>query len=104
MSRIKRQFTGTQKVHILRHHLLDKTPVSDICTQYSIHPTLFYRWQKEFFEKGSSIFSNKINNNSIERELREENESLKIKLRNKNEVVSELMEEYFQLKKRLGVP
>ena len=61
MSQSKRQFTGSQKVHILRHHLLDKTPVSDVCTQYGIHPTLFYRWQKEFFEKGSSVFSHKMN-------------------------------------------
>lgn len=102
MSQTKRQFTGTQKVHIIRHHLLDKTPVSDICTQYGIHPTLYYRWQKDFFEKGDSVFSNKINNNQVERQLREENTALKSKLLNKNEVVSELMEEYIQLKKRLG--
>lgn len=102
MSQSKRQFTGSQKVHILRHHLLDKTPVSDVCTQYGIHPTLFYRWQKEFFEKGSSVFSHKMNHNLVERQLREENEALKSKLLNKNEVVSELMEEYIDLKKRLG--
>ena len=104
MSQSKRQFTGHEKVYILRHHLLDKTPVSDICTQYGIRPTMFYRWQKEFFEKGSSVFSNTINANQVERQLREENESLKAKLQEKHEVVSELMGEYLHLKKRIGVP
>ena len=43
-----------------------------------------------------------MNHNLVERQLREENEALKSKLLNKNEVVSELMEEYIDLKKRLG--
>ncbi|WP_459878466.1 hypothetical protein [Desulfothermus naphthae] len=31
-------------------------PVSNVCDEYNIHPTLFYRWQKEFFEKRSMVF------------------------------------------------
>ena len=41
---------------ILRLHLLEHTPVSDLCDQYGIHPTMFYRWQKEFFENASAAF------------------------------------------------
>jgi len=100
MSQSKRQFNPNQKVSILRDHLLDQTPISDVCDQHGIRPTLFYRWQKEFFENGATVFTNK--KNSVEQELREENCRLKAKLQNKNEVVAELMEDYVQLKKKLG--
>ena len=36
--------------------LLEHTPVSDPCDQHGIHPTMFYRWQKEFFENGPAAF------------------------------------------------
>ena len=31
---------------------MDKVPVSDLCEELSLKPTVFYRWQKEFFENG----------------------------------------------------
>lgn len=100
MSQGKRQFNPSQKVSILRDHLLDLTPISDVCDQHGIRPTLFYRWQKEFFENGATAFTSK--KAAVEQELREENRRLKAKLQHKNEVVAELMEEYVQLKKKLG--
>ena len=45
-----------EKVAILRLHLLEHTPVSDLCDQHGIHPTMFYRWQKEFFENAAAAF------------------------------------------------
>ena len=41
---------------ILRRHLLDKVPVSDLCEEPGLQPTAFYRWQKEFFENGAAAF------------------------------------------------
>jgi transposase-like protein len=32
-------------------------PVSNVCNKHQIHPTLFYQWQKTFFEKGSTSFA-----------------------------------------------
>src|SRR5271166_4404636 len=46
----RNRFSAPEKVAILRLHLLEHTPVSDLCDQHGIHPTMFYRWQKEFFE------------------------------------------------------
>jgi transposase-like protein len=102
MSETKRRYSGNEKVSILRKHLLDKITVSDICKQYQIHPTQFYRWQKEFFENGPTIFNHKNKDKQVESELRKENDSLKSKIQRKNEVVSELMEEYLKLKKKIG--
>src|SRR5690348_11181590 len=43
-----------EKAAILRLHLLEHTPVSDLCDRYGIHPTMFYRWQKELFENAAA--------------------------------------------------
>ena len=48
----RRHFTPQEKVCILKRHLLEDTPVSDLCDEFGIAPNLFYRWQKEFFENG----------------------------------------------------
>ena len=46
-------------VAILRRHLLDEVPVSDLCEELGLQPTVFYGWQKEFFENGASAFQAK---------------------------------------------
>ena len=57
-----------EKVAILRRHLLDRVPVSDLCDEYQLQPTLFYAWQKLFFENGASAFERK--NGSADQALR----------------------------------
>jgi hypothetical protein len=44
----RRQHSPEDKVRILRLHLLEGKPVSEICEAEGIHPTLFYQWQKTF--------------------------------------------------------
>jgi transposase-like protein len=39
-------------VSILREHLVEHVPVSDVCDKHQIQPTLYYHWQKIFFGKG----------------------------------------------------
>jgi len=29
---------------ILRRHFLEKIPISDLCEEHGLHPTMFYRW------------------------------------------------------------
>ena len=40
----------------LRRHLLEKEPVSKLCDEMGLKPTVLYRWQKEFFENGAAAF------------------------------------------------
>ena len=56
MTTTRKHYSAQEKVAILRLHLLEQKPVSDLCDQYGLHPTLFYRWQKEFFENGAAAF------------------------------------------------
>jgi len=105
MTTARRHFSPQEKVAILRQHLLEKVPVSDLCQQHGLAVTLFYRWQKELFENGHAAFASpgrprKAVDDAKDRRIA----ALEDKLRRKHEVLSELMEEHVQLKKGLGEP
>jgi len=44
--RTRRHFTPDEKAAILRRHLADKVPVSDLCDEYHLQPSVFYLWQR----------------------------------------------------------
>jgi len=102
-TRQRRHFTGPEKMAILRRHLVDKVPVSQLCEEHGIHPTLLYGWQKNLFENGAAVFDGPRNRNGRqEAAVAKRIEALQDKLRRKDEVLSELMEEHVALKKSLG--
>jgi transposase-like protein len=100
MKKDRKPYTPTEKVSILRRHLLDQVPVSDLCEELRLQPTVFYQWQKEFFENGTAAFekSSALRKTTAEKKIA----ALEAKLQRKNEVVAELLEEHVQLKKSLG--
>ena len=105
MTRERRSFTPEQKVALLRLHLLEKKPVSDICQEHRLSVNLFYLWQKQLFENGTAAFATtgkrrKAGTDAKDRKI----VALQEKLQRKNEVLAELMEEHVQLKKELGEP
>ena len=59
MRKPRKNYTPVEKVAILRRHLIDRVPVSDLCDEYQLQPTLFYLWQKQFFENGAAAFERK---------------------------------------------
>jgi len=98
-------FTPEQKVAIVRRHLIEKVPVSDLCDEYQIQPTQYYNWQKHLFENASSAFQRKKNQANGRRQQDAESRriaQLEAKLVQKNEVISELMEENVKAKKANG--
>ena len=97
---IRKRFTSEEKVAILRLHLLEGTPVSDLCDKHGIGPSMFYRWQKEFFENGAAAFEPRARRATDGKDRRIA--LLEQKLQRKHEVLSELMEEHVKLKKELG--
>ncbi len=40
------QLHAEEKVAILRRHLLEQVPISELCDRQGLQPTVFYRWQK----------------------------------------------------------
>jgi transposase len=105
MTTARKHYSPQEKVAILRLHLLEQKPVSDLCDQYGLHPTLFYRWQKEFFENGHAAFEQSGRRRKGVEDAKDRRiATLEGKMQQKNEVLAELMQEYVQLKKELGEP
>src|SRR4029077_10547414 len=102
MSRARRHFAGTEKVAILKRHLLDKVAVSDLCDEYDLYPNQFYAWLKEFFENGHAAFDNGRKSKAVEEAKDQKIDKLEAKLQRKDAVLAELLEEHVLLKKSLG--
>ena len=54
--RTRRQFSTEQKVAILRRHLVDKVPISDLCDEYKLQPSVLYQWQRQVFDNLAGAF------------------------------------------------
>ena len=102
MKKERKHYTAEEKVAALRRHLLDKVPVSDLCEELSLKPTVFYRWQKEFFENGAAALQAQERPHRQVEEKQKRIEYLENKVQTKDEVLAELMAEHIALKKHLG--
>jgi transposase len=102
MEKQRRHFTGTEKVAILKKHLLDNVAVSKLCEEHNLYTTQFYAWLKEFFENGHRAFDNDRKSKAVENAKDHKIEQLEAKLQRKDSVLAELMEEHVSLKKELG--
>ena len=100
MRKERKNYTAEEKVAILRRHLVEKEPISKLCDEQGLQPTVFYRWQKEFFENGAAAFQAKARTNHPAEQ--ERIEYLEKKIQRKDEGLAELMGEHIALKKSLG--
>src|ERR1700748_1109119 len=93
----RRQYAPEEKVAILRRHLLEKEPISKLCDEVGLQPTVFYRWLKEFFENGAAAFEQKrpTNHSAAPKRI----PCRQKKIQTKDEVLAELMAEHVALKK-----
>ena len=100
MKKQRKHYTPEEKVAIPRRHLLEQEPISELCDKHGLQPTVFYRWQKEFFENGAAAFDQeRPTNHSADQERIA---YLEKKIQTKDEVLAELMAEHIALKKSLG--
>jgi transposase-like protein len=112
MVRIRRQHSAAQKAAALKKHHVDKVPVSDICEELSLQPSVFYMWQRQLFANADrAIGISKSATNPREKELQAKiaaletkNAALESKLTRKDAVIAEISEEHVRLKKELGEP
>jgi transposase len=101
----RRHFADHEKVAILKRHLIDKVPVSDLCDELDLYPNQFYDWLKKFFENGHLAFANGRAGRkpkTVETAQQARIQQLEAKLHKKNEVMAELMEALTEEKKRHG--
>jgi transposase-like protein len=84
MRKERKHFTPEEKVAILRRHLVDKVPVSELC------------------EHGAAAFQSQGRPHRQVEEKQKRIEFLEKKVQTKDEVLAELMAEHIALKKSLG--
>lgn len=100
----RRAHGGPEIMAILKRHLVDKVPLSEVCKEFDICPSQFYRWQKTWLEHGAELFERK--GPSAEKKQTGAAQmriaALEEKLKKKDSVMAELLEEHVALKKSLG--
>ena len=96
-----RRYSPDEKVAILRCHLLEQVPVSELCREHDLHPNVVYRWQEEFFEGGAAAFAKECS--AQVKSLTKQITALEGQLARKNEVLAEVTEAYVRIKKNSGV-
>jgi transposase len=101
-TRRRRHFQDSEKVAVLKRHLIEKVPISDLCDELDLFPNQIYDWLKKFFENGHLAFANGGKSKAVEDAQQKKIEQLEAKLVRKNEVMAELMEAHTELKKSLG--
>ena len=102
MNKQRRHFAGPEKVAVLKRHLVDKVPISDLCDELGLYPNQVYGWLKDFFENGHLAFDNGRKSKAVEDANLKKIQQLEAKLTRKNEVMAELMEALTEQKKSLG--
>lgn len=102
MSKTRRHFTAVQKAQVVRRHLADRVPVSDLADELGVQPSQIHLWVKLVLEQAEKAFERSPGQRR-DAEVKERRiAQLEQKLTHKNEVIAELMQEHVELKKELG--
>jgi transposase len=104
--RSRRHYTAEQKAEILKEHLVDKVPVSEVCNKHQLQPSVFYDWLKQVQGNlvGALTTPAPAGPSKREKELTAKVAQLEARLAKKDGVIAEIAAEYTQLKKDLGGP
>ena len=99
MKKERRHWNAEDKIKLLRQHLIEKMPVSKICDEARLAPSMFFRWQEQLFVNAALALEGKRPERTQDQQRVER---LEQKIRQKDEVLAELMAEHLALKKELG--
>ena len=99
MKKVRRHWSADEKIKLLRRHLIENVPISKICEEARLAPSLFHRWQEQLFQNAALALEGKRPERNQEQQRIEKLEG---KIRQKDEVLAELMAEHISLKKALG--
>ena len=107
MSRTRRMFTSTQKAEMVRRHLKDRVPVSELAAELDVQPSQIHQWVHAVLAQAERAFEKPGKKPVRSAKKLEQLNAKKIyqleqKLNLKNEVIAELMEENVKAKKLNG--
>lgn len=76
----RRKFGAEEKIRLVLEGLKGDFSIADLCRREGIHPTMYYKWSKDFLEAGKRRLNGdtvrEANTDEVN-DLRSENESLK---------------------------
>ena len=102
MRKSRKSYTPSEKVAILRRHLINRVPISDLCDKYKLPPSIFMPGRSSSLRTAHPLSSARAghrNSHTCGPSLRC---ATSYKLQRKNEVIAELMEAHIQFKKPWG--
>ena len=110
--RTRRKHSSSAKAALLKKHHVEKVPVSDVCDQAQVQPSLFYNWQRQLFENAETALEGgkkgpSANEKALAARVAELEAQLAKKdavLAKKDAVIADISEEYVKVKKTLGDP
>jgi transposase len=76
----RRRFSSEDKIRILMEGIRGEIAVAELCRREGIHPTIYYKWLKDFMEAGKGRMRGDALREATShevQELRQENERLK---------------------------
>ena len=101
--RKRRHYTPEQKAALLQRHVMDKVPVSEICNEEKLAPSVFYGWLKTLLANAPVALVSPCGS-SPEKKLQEKIDALEEKLQKKDGIIAEVTGEFVRLKRELGEP
>ena len=79
----RRIFSAAEKIRVVVEGLRGEIPISELARREKLSPSQYYRWSKQFLEAGKTALTRETSGNATDdevRDLRDENERLKIAL------------------------
>jgi transposase-like protein len=92
----RRQFSADTKLQILKEGRSTNLPVSQVCDQHDISPTLFYQWERVAERGALQALQGQPRGR---KKLRASEEALVTEIQRLREVIAELSSENLRLKK-----
>ena len=60
VSKERRHWSSEDKIKLLRQHLIERVPISTICEEARLAPSLFHRWQEQLFGNAALALEGKV--------------------------------------------
>lgn len=97
MAEKRKHISAEKKVEILREHLDNKRPISELAEKYGVHPNIISRWKKQMFEGALETFTRKQEKSKkpLERKI----EQLEETVQKRDSAIAWLTQENIDLKK-----
>ena len=97
--RTRWKFSADEKIRIVLEGLRGEIPITELCRQQGIQPSIYYKWSKAFLDAGKNGLTRDTQRDATSHEVRrlkEENDALK-------RAVAEMVLDNQRLKKSLGL-